>query len=105
MLNLRDARKEKGLKQIELANLINVSIQTISGYETGYAQPPIDILVKIADALEVSTDYLLGRSNDVGIIQTNANLTDFQNNLLTVVARLPRDDQYQVLGFAQALAR
>ncbi len=70
MIRIKELRKEKGLKQLDLAKRINVSVQTISGYETGYAQPPIDILVKIADALETSIDYLVGREGDDGLIRT-----------------------------------
>ena len=103
MLNLREARKERGLKQTELANKIHVSVQTISGYETGYAQPPIDILIKIADVLEVTTDYLLGRSNDIGIIETNANLTPDQNELLNLYNQMSFQSKNRLLGYAQSL--
>ncbi|MCM1043568.1 MAG: helix-turn-helix transcriptional regulator [Corallococcus sp.] len=64
MVKIRELRKEKGLTQQELAKKINVSLQTISGYETGYAQPPIDILIKIAQEFHTSTDYLLGLTDD-----------------------------------------
>ena len=103
MLNLREARKEKGLKQSELANIVHVSIQTISGYETGYAQPPIDILVKIADALEITTDYLLGRSDEIGIIETKTNLTADQEELLNLYNQMSFRDKKKLLGFAQGL--
>lgn len=78
---------------------------TFSGWYNAQTSPSLDKLSKLADYFEVSIDYLVGRSNDVGIIETNANLTSFQNNLLTIVSKLPKEDQYQVLGFAQALAK
>lgn len=52
-------RKEKGLTQSQLAEMINVSNKTISRWETGEGYPEISLLVPLAKALGVSTDYLL----------------------------------------------
>ena len=105
MLKLKELRQDKGLSQEQLAATINVKNYTIGNWEQGRSEPSIADIIKIADYFEVSTDYLLGRSNDIGIVQTNANLTQFENMLLSVVGKLSRDDQFQVLGFAQALAK
>lgn len=101
---IKRLRSEKNISQQELAQRIDSNQRQVSKWENGVIEPNIESLIKLADYFEVSTDYLLGRSNDVGVIETNANLTAFQSNLLAVVAKLPRDDQFQVLGFAQALA-
>lgn len=93
------------LNKAKLIRATGITEGAIDGWIKRGSQPTADMLCKLADYFEVSTDYLLGRSNDVGVIETNANLTTFQNKLLAVVAALPRDDQFQVLGFAQALAR
>lgn len=61
MKRLRMARIEKEINQQELANLTGIKLRTIRSYETGQASPPIKNLVKLADALGTSTDYLLGR--------------------------------------------
>jgi len=92
------------LNKAKLIRATGITEGAIDGWIKRGAQPTADMLCKLADYFEVSTDYLLGRSNDVGIIETNANLTPFQNKLLSVVSTLNHDDQYQVLGFAQALA-
>lgn len=105
MLKLKELRQEKGLSQEQLAAIINVKNYTIGNWEQERSEPSIADIIKIADYFEISTDYLLGRSNDIGIIETNANLTQFENMLLSVVNSLTRDDQFQVLGFAQALAK
>lgn len=103
MNKIREARKEKGLKQAELAALIHVSVQTISGYETGYAQPPVDILVKIADVLQTTTDYLLGRENEVGFVEVQPALTPDQQELLDLYNKMSYRDKNQLLGFAKGL--
>lgn len=58
--NLRNVRKQKGLSQQELANRLNVVRQTVSKWEKGLSVPDADMLVKIAEILEVSVEELLG---------------------------------------------
>jgi transcriptional regulator with XRE-family HTH domain len=53
-------RDKKGFSQTELADKSGVSRVMIGKYERGEAQPSIDAAKKIADALEVSLDYLVG---------------------------------------------
>ena len=54
----------RGKKQKELANAIGVTDNTISYYCSGSRSPNIEQLLNIADYLDVSTDYLLGRTSD-----------------------------------------
>lgn len=63
MVRIRDARKEKALTMKELAQKVGVVESTISMYENGKREPDYSTLVKIADVLNVSTDFLLCRSN------------------------------------------
>lgn len=57
---VRLLREKHGLKQINLANALQVSPQAVSKWERGSNYPDIDTLKKIADLFDVSTDYLLG---------------------------------------------
>jgi transcriptional regulator with XRE-family HTH domain len=57
-------RKQKGLTQSELGKAFGFRDSTISQYETGKRKPDSDTLGKIADYFGVSTDYLLGKTND-----------------------------------------
>jgi len=61
VINIKIARIRKNLTQQELAECLGVTYQDISRYETGRVKPPIDKLCKLADALNVTTDYLLNR--------------------------------------------
>jgi repressor LexA len=61
---IRVARKAKKISQSELAKLVNVSSGSIAMYETGAREPYGDTLSRIADVLHVTTDYLLGRTED-----------------------------------------
>lgn len=59
---LKNIRIEKGLKREELAQKIDTSAAIIGRYERGDRTPSIEIAQKIANALEVSLDYLVGDS-------------------------------------------
>ncbi len=52
-------RREKGFSQENLADMLNVSRQSVSKWEAGMAMPEIDKLVSIADIFKVSVDSLL----------------------------------------------
>ena len=61
---LHQLRKEKGIKQEELGRQLGVSKSTISAYEHGKCQPDFSKLVQIARFFKVTTDYLLGVSDE-----------------------------------------
>ena len=56
--NIKKYRKEKGYTQRELADLIGVSVQAISKWETDTGAPDISQVVPLASALDISTDAL-----------------------------------------------
>lgn len=59
---IRRHRLAKGLTQGRFGELIGVAQRTIAYYELKGSSPPPDVLVRMADALEVTTDILLGRA-------------------------------------------
>ena len=61
---LKQLRESQGLSQSELADYLNVSRQSIGGYENDSVGPGMDTLVKIADRFNISLDYLLCRTNE-----------------------------------------
>lgn len=58
--NLRTLRIAKGLSQQKLADSIGVTQQAIHQYENGKVEPDLQNLIRLADALEVSVDLLIG---------------------------------------------
>lgn len=60
---LLELRRQRDLSQSELANYIGVNKQTISQYERGVRRPDLDTLSILCDFFNVSSDYLLGKSN------------------------------------------
>ena len=63
-------RKEKGFSQTELANKVGITYAQIGRYEIKGAQPAADILKKIADALDTTSDYLMNGSKDDKAVAT-----------------------------------
>ena len=59
--NLKTIRKQKGLPQEELAIRLNVVRQTISKWEKGISVPDSDMLIRLAEILEVNVGDLLGK--------------------------------------------
>ena len=57
--NLKILRTEKGLGQNALAEALNVSLKTISHWETGYTEPSITQLTQITKFFEISLDELV----------------------------------------------
>ena len=61
---LRNAREDKKLSQTELAEKAGFQPSAISHFETGKRSPSFANLKKLADGLEITVDYLLGRSEE-----------------------------------------
>lgn len=62
-IRLRERRKKCGFTQQQMADAINVQLRAYQYYESGERSPAFDTLVKIADVLNVSIDFLLGRDD------------------------------------------
>ena len=60
---LKELRKEKGFTQRALARRLNYGCTTIANYERGKNRPKFEDLIKLADLLDTSIDYLLGVSD------------------------------------------
>ena len=76
---MKSLRENKGLTQVQLADLVNLSQQTIGHYEVDRAKPDLETLKKFADIFNCTTDYLLGKS----IVR---------NPIDTIAARHDRDE-------------
>ena len=58
--NIKNYRKNKGFTQEELADLLNVTPQAVSKWESENSLPDVSMLIPLAQVLGVSTDALLG---------------------------------------------
>jgi transcriptional regulator with XRE-family HTH domain len=85
---LKEARTKKGLSQSNLAKKVKLHYTQIGRYENKGAQPSADILSKLADALDVTTDYLMSGSQDdmAEGISDKELMTQFKR-----IAKLPKE--------------
>jgi len=71
---LLDLRTDKDLKQEDIAKILNTTKQSYSNYERGYRKLSIDDLMKLADFYNVSTDYILGRTDNPEMNKSTTNI-------------------------------
>ena len=88
---LLDARNMRGLSQEEFAKRAKLQPSAVSHFETGTRKPSFDNLKRLADALEVTSDYLLGRTNDPNVVTEGDSLYRNYENLTTEERELARD--------------
>lgn len=80
---LKEARLKNNLSQIDAAKKLGISNGTLSGYERDYRDPDTTILERMAALYEVSTDYLLGISENKEPVHREAGISDNDYNKLS----------------------
>ena len=73
---LKEARQACGLTLKALGLKIGMAESTISLYESGKREPDLETVHKISNTLSVSTDYLLGRTNDPTLPDSTKDVAD-----------------------------
>ena len=61
---IKDLRIDKDKSQKDVAEYLNIAQRTYSGYENGTRNIPVQIVVKLAEYYNTTTDYLLNLSDD-----------------------------------------
>lgn len=62
--NIRNLRIDRGLTQKQVGAYLGISQNTYSQYELGILNYPVDVVIKLAELYGVSTDYLLGLTDE-----------------------------------------
>ena len=62
---LKDLREDNDLRQQDVADILGISQTVYSRYERGFQTIPVAHLLKLADFYKTSTDYILGRTNNI----------------------------------------
>ena len=74
-----ELRTARGWNQVQLAQKLNITKQTVSNWENENIQPSIEMLVKISRTFNVSTDFLLGEDNHIYLEVTNLTKTQIHH--------------------------
>lgn len=101
--NLRELRKDQFLTQKAVSDKLGIPEPTYGAYEQGRTEPPIEIIKKLADIFEVSTDYLLGRASALDIVSIQTDLTEQQKELLQQFDKLNTVGKARLMGYLIAL--
>lgn len=97
---LTEERQKMGLSKLELSKIVEVHYSQIGRYERDQATPSADMLTKIANALEITTDYLMnGTVSEQAThrIKDKKLITQFQK-----IAALPEESQSIVMALIDA---
>lgn len=110
---LKSLRAQKGLSQQELADIIGVNKQTISGYERGVRRPAgegaRELYEKLADCFNVDVSFLMGLSDYTTILtnplepSNDSMLREDERTLLIEFNRLSSDAKDRLLAYASIL--
>lgn len=71
---IKKERNKRGISQMEFSKIIGVSQQTIGSWETGRTSPDIEMIKKLAQYFNVTTDYLLGNDLIPGLLGNSEKL-------------------------------
>lgn len=100
MERLKQLREAKNMTQVSLGIKLGVSQETISGYEIGKATPPADMLVKLADILDTSIDYILGRTDNKYFNKLHkSDLSEQELQLILTYRKLTQNKKERAMGF------
>lgn len=92
-------REINEISQTKLANDLFIGRSTMSEYENGIKQPPIDVLVQIADYFDVSLDYLAGRTDKkISIQKLNNHLSTRYGNIPLEALNDLQKDEKEAIG-------
>ena len=90
---LHASRKKNNLSRKQVAELIGVSDSALGLYESGYRNPSLTTLVKLAAVYKVTTDYLLGCEASPSDTLSLSGLSPEQKKVLTLTAKCFRENQ------------
>jgi len=99
---IRELRKARNLNQDQLAELSSLNRVTVAKYESGKVEPGAQALSRIADALEVSTDVLLGRAEEPPVPVARP-VTVEARIISGGVDRLPKEQREMILAVVRAV--
>lgn len=83
---IKELRLALGLNQVQFAERINVTKQSVSNWENDNIQPSIDMLIKICVTYSVSSDYLLGL-----VSERTLNVSGLDNNYVAHLQMIVND--------------
>ena len=106
MLRIRELREEEGKTQSEMSALLCVSRQVYANYENGVNEPSIEVLCRLAEHFRCSVDFLVGRTDELDVMQENklAPLSQNASTVIKLFGALNQEQQAHLIGYMEYLA-
>lgn len=106
---LKQLRKKTGKSQLDIATELGISRARYSHYENNHVEPDIELIRKLADYHNVTSDYLLGRSSDPRITEQQEKEIDKKTDeILKLIENMPEERQKieveKILAYTRGLA-
>lgn len=99
-------RKEKKKTQEDIAKIVGVTRPAYTAYENGTRTPDYNILETLADYFDVTTDYLLGRSDDPRLTAEEVErVMKEYKEIIDILDGLPEDKREEKIAQIKAYAR
>ena len=104
MNNLKKLREERGITQLKLATDLNLVKSTICQYEKGNRDLGVTMLIKLSDYFNVSIDYLVGRTEEIKIINTAEEYTAQEKQLVKAYRKVEPRTQNKLLELVKSIS-
>jgi len=102
-VRIAQIRKQMGLSQFQFGELFNIAQRTVAAWESGDRTPSLIVMSDIADRLDVSVDYLLGRTEEKQKKQPAADNSELLNDIINRLRSLPAPALSRVSVFLEGL--
>lgn len=103
MYRIKQLREEMNLSQRALAVKIGASNKAVNFWETDKVEPSAKYICALADVFECSTDYLLGREDDMGTVNVLRELTEAEKQWLTLLSKLTKKQYEEAINYVSYL--
>jgi len=100
---LRMARREKGFTQSRLSEITGLSRRSIVHYERHATMPPLEKVKKLAQALDISSDELLGMKTPTQNHKDEEKATYRIMKRVRMIEKLPKRDQDMIMNLINTL--
>lgn len=105
MNRIKSLRLENDLSQRDLAEKVGCSQKSIDYWEKNEAEPTARFICALADCFSCTTDYLLGREDDFGLVHIEGELSNSGHKLVKLYEALSDEKRKELLRFAEFLQK
>lgn len=96
-MRLKKLREETGYSQKDFAKKLGIPSTTYNNYETGFREPDFDVLKELSKALNVSTDYLLGATDNTEPLALKEEHLPYSVEVIDLLEQAHKNPQLKIL--------